>query len=86
MVFSVNITITSGRGDKHSEKSRHFSGHAIDLRTRHLSLTQINAWIDAIKEALGRDYDVIFEGNHIHVEYDPKGSHIHAYPTGQPYT
>ena len=67
-----HCTITSARGDRHSSKSRHYSGLAVDFRNRNLDSNQ-KAEIDGLmREALGIQYDVIPEPTHIHVEYDPK--------------
>jgi len=51
--------------------SLHYSGNAIDLRTRDLSNNQRQCTTERLRDALGSDYDVINEGDHIHVEYDP---------------
>jgi hypothetical protein len=60
--------ITSARDGVHQEDSFHYKGQAIDLRTHHV----LDALTREIKRSLGVDYDVINEGDHIHVEYDPK--------------
>lgn len=78
-----DVVITSGRGDTHGRASLHYCGMAVDVRTRHLSSEQIRLWIRDIRALLGNDYDVIFEGNHIHCEYQPK--HAPEYPTRHPY-
>ena len=67
-----NCVITSGREGIHSEKSRHYSGEALDYRTSHLPAEIINKVVNILAVQLGRDFDVIFEKDHIHVEYDPK--------------
>jgi hypothetical protein len=72
----VYPTITSGDDGKHMINSLHYKGLAIDLRTRDLeggSLGSIAKGIHAeLKGLLGRDYDVVLEKDHIHLEYDPK--------------
>ena len=68
----ADVTVTSTRGDVHSKGSLHYAGHAFDLRTRNLLTSQITAWISRIKLAVGDDFDVVLESNHIHVEYQPK--------------
>ena len=55
----------------HSAKSLHYKGDAIDIRTRDLSPEQITSAKEMLQKKLGSDYDVINEGTHIHVEYDP---------------
>lgn len=48
------------------------TGNAIDLRTRDLSKEQREQLAQRLKDALGNNYDVIDEGDHIHIEYDYK--------------
>lgn len=67
-----DCVITSALDGQHSETSLHYSGNALDLRTRHLDAGQAEAITDDLQDALGDDYDVVLEGNHIHVEYQPK--------------
>lgn len=64
--------ITSGLDGVHSENSLHYVGRALDFRTRHIdTVGQRKALTKRIAKALGDEYDVIFEGDHIHVEHDP---------------
>jgi len=70
----VDVVITSARGDRHSRASLHYIGAAIDIRTREMNDETIRAVISRLKQVLGKDFDVIFEGNHIHIEYQPKGA------------
>lgn len=64
------LVITSGRGGKHSYASIHYMGLAVDIRT--WGLDNIHALVQAMRDVLGSDYDVIDEGTHIHIEYQPK--------------
>ena len=64
--------ITSAREGNHSRNSRHYSGQAIDLRTRDLTPDKIEKVRVKLQNSLGKDYDVVKEETHIHVEYDPK--------------
>ncbi len=66
----VECVITSGGEGKHMTGSLHPKGRAIDLRSRELKAPA--ATVKAIKRELGKDYDVILESDHIHLEYDPK--------------
>lgn len=78
------LVITSCNDGKHSTHSLHYVGHAVDLRTRHLPLTDNgkSAFALRIWSALGGitgQFDVIFEGagtanEHIHIEYQPHTS------------
>jgi hypothetical protein len=58
--------------DKHKRVTKHRDGEAVDLRTRDLETKQIQCAAKLLRAILGKDYDVVVEYNHIHVEYDPK--------------
>ena len=58
--------------DGRRKGSRHLWGFAFDLRTRGLAQSQAIRIADQLREALGSDYDVVLESNHIHVEFDPE--------------
>ena len=83
IVGSIFTKLTQGRdmvvtsacelGDFRKKGSRHLSGYAFDLRTRGLSDELIAVIAREAREALGPDYDVVDEGNHIHIEFDPTG-------------
>ena len=66
------MTITSGNDSNHKNGSKHYSNEAIDIRSRDM-VNPIDVK-NEIKKTLGADFDVIYEGNHIHIEYDRKGT------------
>ena len=45
---------------------------ALDLRTSNVIPEQLQLVYTKLKEALGSQFDVILEKDHIHVEFDPK--------------
>lgn len=63
--------ITSGRGGQHMDLSLHWKGRAIDIRTWGFNDAQGRQAALDISELIGPDFDVIYEGDHIHIEYDP---------------
>jgi hypothetical protein len=76
--YGRELVITSGAepGTHHSSQSLHYSGCAVDLRTRELTVSG-HIICDQIAQRLGVDFDVIYEspgspGEHIHLEYQPK--------------
>lgn len=71
-VLGNGTTITSGIDGKHMIGSKHFVGHALDFRTRGIGGLELETISTRLKERLGRDYDVIIEDTHLHVEFDPK--------------
>ena len=66
------LVITSVTDGQHSKRSLHHKGLAIDLRTRNIGETYLSSLVAAAREALGVEFDVVFEGDHLHVEWDPK--------------
>ena len=67
-----HAVITSGLDGTHSHNSLHYSGNALDWRTRHLESKQKTDLARQAQDLLGPDYDVVLESTHLHVEYDPK--------------
>jgi hypothetical protein len=65
--------ITSVADGKHSRKSLHRLGMAFDVRLPSGVVSMYKTVVSAAKEALGEDFDVVLEEDHIHVEWDPKG-------------
>jgi hypothetical protein len=68
---SYELTVTSIMDGKHSKNSLHYNGYAFDLRTNNLKGNDATLITNELSEALGDDYDVVLEKDHIHVEYDP---------------
>lgn len=68
-----DTVITCALDGNHMFGSKHYSGAAIDLRTRDMSRDQAKSWRDDIALSLGREFDAILEDDHLHVEFDPKG-------------
>ena len=64
------LTITSISDSKHSRKSRHYIGHAVDIRIRSLH-NDPDTLVIALKEALTEHYLVLLESDHIHLGYQP---------------
>lgn len=70
--MTVPIIITSGTDGKHMTGSKHYTGEAVDIRSRNMTPLQRDYFVKALQERLGLDYQVIVEKDHIHCEYDPK--------------
>ncbi len=70
--YGVACIITSALDGKHSKNSKHYTGQAIDLRTRHMDARLWPVVAEELNKALGPQYDVVLESDHIHVEHDPK--------------
>lgn len=68
-----SMVITSLDDGKHSDASLHYSGCGGDLRIRNIGNKDHILLIHAeIKRRLNKDFDVVLEHNHIHIEYQPK--------------
>lgn len=65
------LVITSCTDGKHMKNSKHYSGYAIDIRIRHLSVCEMNNLLAWFKSHHDREFDMVVEKDHIHVEYDP---------------
>ena len=73
------VWVTSANDSTHGANSLHYKNRAYDIRTKNISCYLQRSkediakdWVERMKLVLGDDYDVIFERDHIHVEYDPK--------------
>ena len=68
------VWVTSANDSTHMKTSRHYSNEAFDIRTSNVLEGEeaVQKWADNIKKELGKDYDVINEKNHLHLEFDPK--------------
>ena len=64
--------ITSAKDGVHGKNSLHYTGDAVDFRTRTLDAATVEAIAEAVREALGRHYDVVVEPTHLHVEFQPR--------------
>jgi len=68
----LTVTVTSGLDGSHRANSLHYVGLAEDYRTRDVPAGQLPGMVTEIRALLGRQYDVVIEPTHLHVEFDPK--------------
>lgn len=68
------LVITSACDGVHMPGSLHGSGRALDLRTRAAGIQEQEAERIArrLRAALGEQFDVVVERDHVHVEFDPQ--------------
>ena len=64
------LVVTSALDGEHSAGSLHYYGYAVDFRTRYFSDLKSQEIVQELQRILGDDYTVIFEVNHIHVQYN----------------
>lgn len=62
--------LTGGVEGKHSRKSRHYIGFAIDMRSRDVPEQSRKEVADKIGDALGAEWFVIFEKDHFHIQFN----------------
>ena len=73
--IGVPLVITSGSEvtSTHGPENLHYSGRAFDIRTRFIRPYQRRNVCARLKQRLAPyGFDVVDEGDHIHIEYDPK--------------
>jgi len=63
------ITITSGCDGTHKPESMHYSGNAIDIRTRDAKFDLVR-WVKQIQSKLGSRYYACLEIDHIHIQFN----------------
>jgi len=71
--YGIELVITSGYDGQHSTTSLHYAGCALDFRTRKfLSSADLNKAVEEIRDRLTKDFDVVLESDHLHVEMQPR--------------
>lgn len=70
--LAKDCVVTAGRDGVHQIQSKHYTDEALDLRRFHLEPHEVEPVVQGLKQALGKDFDVVLEHDHLHVEYDPK--------------
>jgi hypothetical protein len=66
------LVVTSLTEGHHSRTSLHYAGAAVDFRIWYLDAELARR---ELADALGDDYDVILEKDHIHCEFQPKSGY-----------
>lgn len=74
MMERGTVWVTSANDSRHKDTSLHYENQAFDIRIYNIIgdvHREARDWAVRLQEALGPDYDVLYETTHIHVEYDP---------------
>lgn len=66
------FVVTACVDGKHMAGSLHYQGLAFDFRTFNLNVGEYAMLRDRLTSALGPDFDVVHEDDHLHCEYQPK--------------
>ena len=70
--YGEELVWTAGLDGKHMEGSKHYTGEAVDLRTRYFNVATQRVVTKELRKRLGSQYDVVMHKTHIHAEFDPK--------------
>lgn len=70
--YGSDLVITSYVDGKHGQFSRHYIGCAVDYRIWYLAVDHRPKVVSELQEALGSDFYVRLESDHIHVSYKPQ--------------
>jgi len=74
--LGINTTLTSANDSKHMKGSLHYTGNALDFRTKHLPKDVKRKLISVTKRRLAnKAYQFVLEdegkaNEHLHIEYD----------------
>ena len=66
LTYAGEVVITSGTDGVHKPNSRHYKGEAVDIRTA--NLPDPGAFQKLLSDALGQQFTVLDEGDHLHVQ------------------
>tara|TARA_R110002096_G_scaffold341779_1_gene534677 strand:- start:188 stop:505 length:318 start_codon:yes stop_codon:yes gene_type:complete len=71
--YGHQAVVTSGTEKyKHSaERSRHYSGDALDFRSRYFNDKVKHEVAEELQKRLGKNFVVILEKDHFHIHYAP---------------
>ncbi len=69
--YNSKFIITSINDGIHSETSSHYAGNAFDIRVWYIKGKEQEV-ASKLQTALGPDYGVFYEKDHIHVQYKPR--------------
>jgi hypothetical protein len=85
-MHGAECVVTSGRDGKHSENSAHYVGRAVDLRTWNIP-GDVQAFASNLSKALvswmGREWYVVLEESHIHLEFSMTTPNIKGWVKGK---
>jgi hypothetical protein len=70
--YGYRAVLTSGNDGKHKDTSLHYKGYAVDIRRSDIEREDIHSIHEDMVEALGKEFDVVLESTHWHIEYQPK--------------
>lgn len=70
--FDIELVVTSITDGSHMANSLHGFGLAADIRSRDIPKDKLDFVVASCRRALGKEFDLVVEADHLHLEYDPK--------------
>ena len=70
--WNIEYVLTSVKDGKHKKKSLHYVGYAQDSRTRDFVEDDLSDVAADLRDSLGDEFDVVLEGDHFHIEFQPE--------------
>ncbi len=70
----IACRLSSGTDGEHSFASLHYVGYALDISFQGIPKTLIDILHAEFKSVLGDEFDVVKEGTHFHIEFQPKSA------------
>ena len=67
-----DIVVTSAVDGAHGFGSLHYVGYAVDVRIWEIVNDFLPQFTEGLSEALGEEFDVVLESDHLHIEFQPK--------------
>lgn len=69
--WGYQLVVTSLSDGTHMSNSLHYRGYAADLRSHDVRAVDVAGLMSALNRELGKEYQLIHEVDHFHLEYDP---------------
>lgn len=74
-LMNIEVVITAGTDGRHKKNSKHYTGDALDIRSK--NVFEKKRFLDLVSIRLGDGYQCFMESErtpneHFHIEYDPK--------------
>jgi len=69
--YKQDFVITEGTGGEHSQKSRHYIGYAVDVRTRDIANDAEKIRMsNEVRSVLGDEYYIKLHETHLHIQFN----------------
>lgn len=69
-IVKTTFVITSGQDGVHKNNSLHYSGFAIDIRTRDANPENVSLFVSYCRRLFSKSVQFVIESDHLHLEFD----------------